>query len=119
MSFEPLPQNLEQGVNRFAQQQHVSHDEAVLILIETGLRHAPLPESLNEDNAVGPRLEVTANGRGAPLRKIAEDVRPTRGPQPPLRTDNPESIIGLFADSPEIVDYILEEVESRSERYSS
>ena len=41
MSFEPLPANLEQGVQRFAEQQHVSHDEAVLMLIETGLKSIP------------------------------------------------------------------------------
>ena len=41
MSFEQLPQELEQGVKRFAQELHVSHDEAVLRLIETGLQHVP------------------------------------------------------------------------------
>jgi hypothetical protein len=39
VSFESLPNNLEQGVKQFAKQQHVSHDEAVLMLIETGLQH--------------------------------------------------------------------------------
>jgi hypothetical protein len=38
MSFEPLPQRIEQGVSRYAEQQHISHDEAVLELIETGLQ---------------------------------------------------------------------------------
>ena len=37
MSLEPLPPNIERGVERFAQEQHISHDEALLKLIETGL----------------------------------------------------------------------------------
>jgi hypothetical protein len=41
MSFEPLPQNLEEGVRRFAQQQRVSHDDAILMLIETALNGIP------------------------------------------------------------------------------
>jgi predicted nucleic acid-binding protein len=32
MSFEPLPTDLEQGVEQYAEQWHVSHDEAVLIV---------------------------------------------------------------------------------------
>lgn len=37
MSFGPLLQSLEQDVNRFAEQLHIGHDEAVLMLIKTGL----------------------------------------------------------------------------------
>ena len=37
MSFEHLPSNLEQDVQRFASRQHISRDEAVIKLIETGL----------------------------------------------------------------------------------
>ena len=48
MSFEQLPQELEQGVKRFAQELHVSHDEAVLRLIETGLQHVPAPEKTGQ-----------------------------------------------------------------------
>ena len=38
MSLEHLPPSIEQGVERFAGQNHLSHDEAVIKLIETGLR---------------------------------------------------------------------------------
>jgi hypothetical protein len=37
MSLERLPANIEQGVQRLADELHISHDEAVLKLIETGL----------------------------------------------------------------------------------
>jgi hypothetical protein len=33
-----IPSSIERDIERFAQQQHLSHDEAVLRLIETGLR---------------------------------------------------------------------------------
>lgn len=32
-----IPSNIECGIQRFAQEQHITHDEAVLRLIETGL----------------------------------------------------------------------------------
>ena len=44
MSFEPLPSNLEQDVRQFASRQHISRDEAVIKLIETGL-HVTKPKS--------------------------------------------------------------------------
>ncbi len=36
MSVE-IPTNIERDIQRFAQQEHITHDEAVLRLIETGL----------------------------------------------------------------------------------
>lgn len=61
-------------------------------------------------------------GREAPMELVvrlrAQKAAKGEGAQPPLRTDNPEGIIGLFASAPELVDSILEVVESRSERYS-
>lgn len=32
-----IPSNVERGIQQFAQQEHITHDEAVLRLIETGL----------------------------------------------------------------------------------
>lgn len=32
-----IPSNIERDIQRFAQQEHITHDEAVLRLIETGL----------------------------------------------------------------------------------
>jgi len=52
-------------------------------------------------------------------RLRAQKAAKGEGPQPPLRTDNPERIIGLFADAPELVESILEVVDSRSQRYAS
>lgn len=43
MGFEQLPPNLERGVQRFALQLQVSHDQAVLMLIEAGLNIARTP----------------------------------------------------------------------------
>ncbi|HEY3780862.1 MAG TPA: hypothetical protein VGL56_07250 [Fimbriimonadaceae bacterium] len=40
MSLEPLPPKIERGVERYAREQHISHDEALLKLIETGLTAA-------------------------------------------------------------------------------
>jgi len=37
MSLDHLPASIEQGVQRFAAELHISHDEALLKLIETGL----------------------------------------------------------------------------------
>jgi hypothetical protein len=92
MSLDHLPSNIEQGIEHFAKQRNLSHDEALLLLIETGLQCAP---------------------------SASRRQRPKKGPQPPLRTGDPEGVIGLFADRPEIVDSILQVVEERSQRYTS
>lgn len=39
MSLEQFPPNIEQGIERFALQHHISHDEALIKLIETGLQY--------------------------------------------------------------------------------
>jgi len=39
MSLDRLPPSIEQDVQRFASQQHISHDEAIIKLIETGLKN--------------------------------------------------------------------------------
>jgi hypothetical protein len=114
MSFEPLPQNLEQGVQRFAQQQRVSHDEAVLMLIETGLKSVPTPtQTETMKNPGGDQSESEATSVAVFARRRNLKI----GPQPPLRTDNPEKIMGLFAHAPEVSESILHVVEARSERY--
>jgi hypothetical protein len=43
--------------------------------------------------------------------------RTRRGPQPPLRTDDPEAIIGLFADVPGFRESIDAVIARRAERY--
>lgn len=42
---------------------------------------------------------------------------PRKGPRPPLRTDNPESTIGLFADMPEFDGIMDEAIARRAEKY--
>ena len=44
-----IPTNIERDIQRFAQQEHITHDEAVLRLIETGLSaRKPLPKTVFE-----------------------------------------------------------------------
>lgn len=38
MNFEPLPENLEAGVKKFAKELHISREQAVLKLISSGLQ---------------------------------------------------------------------------------
>lgn len=48
MSLE-IPSEIERDIKRFAQEEHISHDEAVLRLIETGLAtRKPIPNGLFE-----------------------------------------------------------------------
>jgi len=67
--------------------------------------------------SLAPGSEETPGELVARLR--AQKAAKGEGPQPPLRTDNPERIIGLFADAPELVESILEVVDTRSQRYAS
>ena len=100
MSFEPLPPNLEKGINRFAREHHLSHDEAVIKLIETGLTIVSPPTTMST-----PQAGRLSQGRAR------------RGPRPPLRTDDPEAIIGLFADAPGFRESIDAVIARRAERY--
>ena len=44
-----IPLNIERDIQRFAQQEHITHDEAVLRLIETGLSvRNPVPNTAFE-----------------------------------------------------------------------
>ncbi len=48
MSFD-IPSNIERDIQRFAQQEHITHNEAVLRLIETGLSVTkPVPKAVFE-----------------------------------------------------------------------
>jgi hypothetical protein len=122
MSYQQLPSPVEQSIERFAHDHHISHDEAVLYLIETGLQQTPSAVQFEQpEGSVAENAGAISPENDEPLHAaIASRHRHLkRGPQPPLRTDSPERIIGLFADSPDTVDSILQEVESRSERYAS
>ena len=44
-----IPSNIERDIERFAQEEHITHDEAVLRLIETGLSiNKPVPKTVFE-----------------------------------------------------------------------
>ncbi len=95
MSFEPLPPHLEQSVQRFASQQHITHDEAVIRLIETGLTTA-----------------------GADDGNLSASPRQSKkGSRAPRSTENPEAIIGLFADLPGFRESIDAVIARRAQRY--
>ena len=45
MSIGQLPSYIEKGIEQFARQNHLSHEEAVIKLLESGLRHGqPTPK---------------------------------------------------------------------------
>lgn len=136
MSLEPLPPNLEQGVQRFAAEQHISHDEALRKLIQTGLttsQTAPRTpsEEAKRKKAQGPLDGSNPSGiiglfKDDPVAIQAIDdmlavrrghVR--RGPRAPRSTDNPEAIIGLFAGDENFRKGIDDVMARRAERYGS
>ena len=48
-----IPFNIERGIRRFAEEEHLSRDEAVLRLIETGLSAKALPSKTVFDQGLG------------------------------------------------------------------
>jgi hypothetical protein len=47
-----IPQDIERDIQKFAQEEHITHDEAVLRLIETGLSvRKPVAKSVFEQPA--------------------------------------------------------------------
>jgi hypothetical protein len=52
------------------------------------------------------------------LRMRAQKAAKSEKAQPPLRIDNADEAIGLFAHAPELAEKILKVVETRSERYA-
>ena len=69
----------------------------------------------------GPTFQKGPGGEETPMELVhrlrAQKAIKSEGPQPPRRTDNPEKIIGLFANAPDLAESILNVVESRSDRY--
>lgn len=47
MSLEHLPPDVEQGVEMFAGRHHISHDEAIVRLLESGLEHEQSMAKIN------------------------------------------------------------------------
>ena len=103
MHYEPLPKNIEQDIERIATQQHISTNEALLKVVETGLDQLRLrsvpPRKANQ-------IDIVADA----IRK-AESVRESR--QKELlalgkENKNAAKLIGFLKDEPEIVDAIRE-----------
>jgi hypothetical protein len=101
MHYEPLPPNLEQGIERFASEQHISTTEALRKLVETGLMtFKPAPQ---KSQANAPSEVVTEA-----LRK-AELVRAARTEELAALSTRNESaalLIGFLKDEPEVVEAI-------------
>ena len=112
MSYEiHIPEDSQQGhfIATLAARQHLTPAQVVEQLIDQAAQREK-PADLAPGHQEPP-AELVARLR-------AQKAAKGEGPQPPLRTDNPEKIIGLFAEVPELVDSILEVVSNRSQRYA-
>jgi hypothetical protein len=99
MSLEHLPPNIEQGIQRFADERHISHDEALVRLIQTGLtasKPTTVPKAADESaaHALAARRERSAERRAR--RESLAQTRP----------ETPDALIGFLADAPEIAESI-------------
>jgi hypothetical protein len=81
---------------------HITDEVARALAAEAGRRRISVEELAAERLAVSP-------GR-SPLKPT-----PAR---PPLRTDDPESILGAYADRPDLLDRIEVVMEDRARRYA-
>jgi len=96
MSLEPLPPNLEQGIRRFAAEQHISHDEAIRTLLTAALDQA-------KSSKRGPNLGLR--------RKVVPR-------KPNLVLAKEKSIIGMFPNDPEFDRTMDAVIASRAERFA-
>ena len=114
MYYEPLPPNLEQGVERFANEQHISVTDAMRKLVETGLKTF---KSAPSETPTPTQKSIVAEA----LRK-AEAVRTTRQQELAAISHRSESaglLLGFLKDEPEIVEAIREAAhEHRQALYS-
>lgn len=87
MSFEPLPQSLEQDISQFAKQQHIGHDEAILMLVKIGLEHCNKqstikglpsePMTVQEAEVADKALEIAMNARRERSTRVGrEEIKP-------------------------------------------
>jgi len=109
MSFD-IPLTIEPQVIEYAQSEHITQDEAIVRLIQAGL---------TASHRADPHGHPTA-------ATIVDKTRPSsgpgvarRGPRAPLLMDDPESIIGLFADTPRFRESIESVIARRSQRYGT
>lgn len=112
MSFEPLPTSLEQGVNRFADEQHISRDEAVLKLIQTGLT-ASFGQSNAPEVANSRTVATCADDSIAARRVRTAERQANRETLAKIRPIAPDALIGFLAGAPEVAEAIRALAEDR------
>jgi hypothetical protein len=101
MEFKPLNPELEESIEKFANERHISTDDALRELVETGLK-ASEPE---------PPYELTEEDRAIvaeAMRKV-ELIRPARRAELAALSKPNESaglLIGFLKDEPEIAQAI-------------
>ncbi len=122
MSFEELPRDLEASVQRFARQQHISQDEAVLKLIEVGLS---IVAAENESSTAANDIE-TANVEDVLAAATSARRRRTEARQvhrerlAEARPDAPDALIGYLGDAPEVAESIRKlAIERRNQAFGS
>jgi hypothetical protein len=98
MSLDHIPPNIEQGVQRFAEAQHISHDEALLRILENGLTLI--------EGSVRPEDPELGFGHGRAPRK------------PNLDVAEKLPIIGMFPNDPDFNRTMDAIIAGRSQRYS-
>jgi hypothetical protein len=102
MSLEPLPPNLEQGIQQYAAEQHISHDEAVRELLASALgRTAPHKhrESSETDPAVVEAVKKIKKVRNQRAKELKELSVPD---------ESVRKLIGILENEPESVEAIRE-----------
>lgn len=103
MSFEALPHDLEQNVQRIANDLHVPRDEALLKIIETGITALRPKTSSKRSTSLSPVV--------AEALREADLVRAARTEELSnlsTRNEAAASLIGFLKDEPEIVAAIRE-----------
>lgn len=100
MSFEPFPKNLETQIDAFARDEHVSHDEAVRMLVERGLESVASPPPITDRELAAVVQESLKD-----LESIQKD-RQERLAKMSKYSPEAVSLIGILKDEPEAVEAI-------------
>ena len=111
VSFDHLPNYVEEEIQRFADDLHISTDEALVRLVQSGLanhQRTTLASATSDGDPPTPLSES---------RTRSNRVR--RGARAPKSTANPEAIIGLFEGDETFRRSIEAVIARRSERYGS
>lgn len=100
MSLEPLPPNLEQGIQQYAAEQHISHDEAVRELLQAALGGS-IQRKPRKSAGIGPavneaisKIEKVRNQRAKELKELS------------IRDESVRRLIGILRNEPEALEAI-------------